>query len=212
MWHWFVKGGPVMWPLLAASLVSLSVVLERCVFLWRQRRKEQPGAVKAVLRAVEAGNLDEAVAVSRRSEDPVTATLLSGIAGKDQSLSHALLVGAGEALAPFNRGITALDTIVTLAPLLGLLGTVTGMIRAFGLLGEHELGAPVAITGGVAEALIATAFGLAVAIWSLIPLNVLCAYRERVKRRIELAGTALELLLAPESSRRLRDEDPIYRG
>ena len=212
MIHWFLKGGPVMWPLLATSLVSLSVVLERCVFLWRQRRRERPEVAKAMLRAVEAGHIDEAIAMGRRSEDPVAATLLSGITGRDKALSNALLVGAGEALAPFNRGIAALDTIVTLAPLLGLLGTVTGMIRAFGLLGERELGAPVAITGGIAEALIATAFGLAVAIWSLIPFNVLYACRERIKQRIELAGTALELLLAPELSRRLPDEDPIYRS
>ena len=88
-----------------------------------------------------------------------------------------------------------LDTIITLAPLLGLLGTVTGLIRSFGLLGAQELDAPAAITGGIAEALIATAFGLAIAIVALIPFNYLNARLEEARHEIEDASTHLELLL-----------------
>lgn len=204
MYALFVKGGPIMWPLLVTSLVALSVVIERSVFLWRQRRMAQPKLVAAILDAVEKGRLNEAMSLGEHAEDPVANTLVHGLAGRDKSLTNALVVGACEELKPFSRGIAALDTIVTLAPFLGLLGTVTGMIRAFGLLGEQELGAPIAITGGIAEALIATAFGLAIAILSLIPLNVLRHTYERTKQRIELAGTKLELLLT--------DENPSYRS
>ena len=98
----------------------------------------------------------------------------------------------------FNRGLSILDTSITLAPLLGLLGTVTGMIHAFGLLGTQELNAPVAITGGIAEALIATAFGLGIAILSLIPFNFLNSQAEQARHEIEDAGTRLELLLHPK--------------
>ena len=212
MYALFVKGGPIMWPLLATSLVALSVVIERSRFLWRQQRRAQPELVTAILRAVEDGRIDVAVRMGRHARDPVAATLVRGLAGRDQSLSTALLVGASEELRPFGRGIPALDTIVTLAPFLGLLGTVTGMIRAFGLLGERELEAPIAITGGIAEALIATAFGLAIAALSLIPLNVLHACRERMKQSLELAATKLELLLAPTAASRTPDADPVYRA
>ena len=217
MYALFIKGGPVMWPLLLTSLVALSVVIERSVFLWRQRHRAQPELVTAILRAVEAGRLDEAVNLGENARDPVANTLLHGLVGRQKSLSNALLLGACEELKPFSRGIAVLDTIVTLAPFLGLLGTVTGMIRAFGLLGEQELGAPLAITGGIAEALIATAFGLAIAILSLIPLNVLHASYERMKQRIEMAATKLELLLAPQTAAadatlsRAPDENPVYR-
>lgn len=208
----FVKGGPIMWPLLATSLVSLSIVIERCAFLWRQRRKAQPKLVAAILEAAEKGRMDEAMSLGEYAEDPVANTLLHGLAGRDKSLTNALIVGACEELRPFSRGIAVLDTIVTLAPFLGLLGTVTGMIRAFGLLGERELAAPIAITGGIAEALIATAFGLAIAIVSLVPLNVLRGVYERMKQRIELAATKLELLLSrgPEERERIADENPVY--
>ncbi len=79
-----------------------------------------------------------------------------------------------------------------MAPLLGLLGTVTGMIHSFGLLGDEELGAPAAITGGIAEALIATGFGLAVAILALIPFNFLNARLEQVRHDLSDAASQLE--------------------
>jgi biopolymer transport protein ExbB len=88
-----------------------------------------------------------------------------------------------------------LDTVITLAPLLGLLGTVTGMISSFGIVSEAGLGQPHAITGGVAEALIATATGLAVAILTLVPYNYFRARAETVTDLIEERATHLELLL-----------------
>jgi biopolymer transport protein ExbB len=93
------------------------------------------------------------------------------------------------------RALPALDTIVTLSPLLGLLGTVTGMIAAFGVMSTSGLGQPHAITGGVAEALIATAAGLGVAIVTLVPYNYFSARAERTLDEIEAHGTRLEVIL-----------------
>ena len=194
MYVLFLKGGPMMWPLLAASLIALSVVIERAAFLWRQQRNAQPALAAAMLRHVEEGRIDQAVNVGGQARDPVAATLVHGLIGREKSLANALVIGACEAIAPFQRGIGILDTIVTLAPFLGLLGTVTGMVRAFGLLGQQELDAPMAITGGIAEALIATAFGLAIAITALIPFNGLNALFEKTRHRLESAGTRFELM------------------
>jgi biopolymer transport protein ExbB len=102
---------------------------------------------------------------------------------------------ASRELNRFNRGLSILDTVITLAPLLGLLGTVTGMIRAFSLLGGQELGAPTAITGGIAEALIATAFGLLIAIIALLPFNFLNAKMEEARHEIEDAASRMDALL-----------------
>ena len=197
----FLKGGPIMWPLLCTSLVALTVVFERLLFLLRERSRRKPEAIEGILGKVEQGDMPGAIAAGNRSEDFVARTLVYALEHRERSLSSALLRAANGELKRFNRGLTILDTIITLAPLLGLLGTVTGMIHAFGLIGG-ELDAPTAITGGVAEALIATAFGLGIAITALIPFNYLNARLEEARLEIQDAATHLELLTSkPESAK-----------
>jgi biopolymer transport protein ExbB len=191
----FLKGGPIMWPLLVTSLVALTVVIERLIFILRERGKRQPDTVERILSLVEQGKSAAAVQAGQGSADFVARTLTYALEHREKSLSNALLRAANQELARFNRGLTVLDTIITLAPLLGLLGTVTGMIHAFGLLGASELGAPAAITGGIAEALIATAFGLGIAIVALIPFNYLNSRLEEARHELEDAASHLELLL-----------------
>jgi biopolymer transport protein ExbB len=191
----FIKGGPVMWPLLITSLVALTVVIERLFFIYHERRKRQPDVVEGILARVEQEDISGALQTGEASSDFVARTLTYALTHREKSLSNALLRAANLELKRFNRGLATLDTIITLAPLLGLLGTVTGMINAFGLLGGQELDAPAAITGGIAEALIATAFGLAIAIVSLIPFNYLNGRLEEARHEIEDAATLLELLV-----------------
>jgi len=209
MYSLFLKGGPIMWPLLIASVVAMATAIERVLFLLNQMEEAQPELVREILLHVEAGEVAEALRKGQRSQDPAVKTLMVGLLHRNGALSGALVRAASREMEAFSRGVATLDTVVTLAPLLGLLGTVTGMIRAFGLLGMKELEAPVAITGGVAEALIATAFGLTIAILSLIPLNILNSYCAKTKRRIEQAATELELLLVPAGWKSLPYEDPV---
>lgn len=187
-----------MWPLLITSLVALTVVIERLIFIVRERSRRQPEVVDAILTNVERGNPDKAQEVGKNSEDFVAKVLVYALEHRADSLSNAILRQAGQELKRFNRGLAALDTIITLAPLLGLLGTVTGMIHAFGLLGG-ELDAPTAITGGIAEALIATAFGLGIAIVALLPFNYLNSRLEEARHEIEDAANHMELLLVKTS-------------
>lgn len=195
MFQLFVKGGPIMWPLLITSIVALTVVIERVIFLVREQKKRNPELVGEILSNCEKGDVDLAVDAGLNSKDYVVRVLIYGLSHKELSFSNALLRAANQELKRFNQGISVLDTIITLAPLLGLLGTVTGMIRAFSLLGGGQLDAPAAITGGIAEALIATAFGLAIAIIALIPFNYLNSKLEEARHEIEDASTHLELLL-----------------
>ena len=195
MFSLFLKGGPIMWPILVASILSLTVVLERFFFVVSEMRKRDQESVEKILLQVKAGETGQALATAHDSEDGIAKVLAYGLGHDEQSLSDALAHAANEQLNRYERGLSILDTIITLAPLLGLLGTVTGMIHAFGLMGASELDAPTAITGGIAEALIATAFGLSVAILSLIPFNWLNANFERKKRQVEHEATQLELII-----------------
>jgi biopolymer transport protein ExbB len=195
----FLKGGPIMWPLLATSIVALTVVLERVFFIVGERLRRDPAGVERIFAAVENGDREGAIRVGRASRDFVAKVLTYALTQPEGSHVNALLRAAGRELKRFNRGLSILDTVITLAPLLGLLGTVTGMIRSFSLLGGAELGAPAAITGGIAEALIATAFGLLIAIIALIPFNFLNSRLEDARHEMEDAASRLDALLRPVS-------------
>ncbi|MGA7212643.1 MAG: MotA/TolQ/ExbB proton channel family protein [Terrimicrobiaceae bacterium] len=192
----FEKGGPIMWPRLVASIVTVTVVIDRLYFIVREYFRRDLRVVREMFEKVERGDLAGAVAVGAVSKDFVARTLTYALTHRDKSVTEALLRAAAWELKRFNRGISILDTVITLAPLLGLLGTVTGMIHSFGLLGGTEIEAPQAIAGGIAEALIATAGGLAVAIVALLPFNYLNAQLERARDHIQDAATHLELHLA----------------
>lgn len=188
----FMKGGLVMIPLLAASLISLTVILERLHF-WRRLRRH--AVDDTVLALVTEGHLENAMQVASRSRHPVARVLHAGLMHKDHAAGTAMEAAAQAELRRLRRYLPVLDTIITLAPLLGLLGTITGMISAFGIVSEAGLGQPQAITGGIAEALIATATGLFIAIMTLVPYNYFLAKAEQLTNRMEEQATRLELLL-----------------
>jgi biopolymer transport protein ExbB len=183
-----------MWPLLAASIVALATVLERLFFLLIEKFRRSPRALEEFFSAVGRGDPERAIQATGKSKYYVVRVLRYALQHKEESLASALLYAQARELKRFQRGLPILDTVITLAPLLGLLGTITGMMGSFSLLGG-ELSSPVAITGGIAEALIATAFGLGIAITSLLPFNFLNAKMEQARQEIEAAATQLEMLV-----------------
>src|SRR2546430_10148268 len=161
----FRKGGPIMWPILIVSIVGLTVVIER-IFWWGGRWfRRDPKRIEKVFTAIENGDVAEASRLSRGSRDPVLRMMWNGLNHQHASLQGALQVAAGIEIKRAGRFLVVMDTLVTLAPLLGLLGTITGLIKSFSFLGNEEL-AVQAVTGGIAQALIATALGLGIAIFS----------------------------------------------
>ena len=196
LFHIFEKGGPIMWPLLFASILALGTVIERVIFLISEKRKRDAKAMDEFFAAVERGDIEGATRISNASKFYVLCALGYALAHKETSLASAMMSAQAQELKRYRRGIPILDTVITLAPLLGLLGTVTGMMGSFSLIGG-DLSAPGAITGGIAEALIATAFGLGIAITSLLPFNFLNTRTEDARYEIESAATQLELLVHP---------------
>lgn len=199
IFHIFEKGGPIMWPLLLASILALGAVLERVVFLAREKVKRDPRALEQFLAAVSRGDIDGALAIANTTRFFVVRALAYALGHREQSLANALLYAQAQELKRFGRGVSILDTVITLAPLLGLLGTVTGMMGSFSLIGG-DLSAPGAITGGIAEALIATAFGLGIAITALLPFNYLNTRMDEARHEMESAATQLELLVMQSES------------
>jgi len=193
------KGGLVMIPLGICSILALAVVIERAI-----RWLRLGGALEAdrLLATASRGDWEEAARLGETSASPVARVLAAGLRHSGRAVALAMQAAAQDELAQLRRYLPLLDTVITLAPLLGLLGTVTGMIRAFGIMAQAGLNQPTAITGGVGEALVATATGLAVAIGALVPYNFFQRRAEAMTETIERYGSRLELVLAEAPSAR----------
>ena len=192
----FQEGGPVMWPILITGIVAVAVVGERTVWWWRESRKRDPQKLEQLFAALEHGDFRNASTLSKDSEDPIIRMIWHGMNHFHSSLQGALQVAAGVELQKAGRFLTVMDTLVTLAPLLGLLGTVSGIFRTFLSLGGANMeGATSQITGGIGEALIATMCGLAIAILALIPFNYFTRKVAQLQFELESAATNVEVMV-----------------
>lgn len=192
----FLAGKEIMWPILLLSFVLITVVVERLLFIMRENSSREPEVVEKMLESVERRDIEGALAIGSKSKDYLAKILVYSLSNRDYSLSNAFVRASGQELSRFSQGMATLDTCITAAPLLGLLGTVTGMMRTFGSLAGGDIAAQAAnITGGVAEALIATMCGLGLAILGLFPYNYLNARAEQAKQEVADVSHALEILL-----------------
>jgi biopolymer transport protein ExbB len=195
----FLHGGPIMWPLLVTAIVALAAVIERTVWWIRQAARRSPLVLDQVLGHLERGEAEEASRVARTSEDPILRMIYHGLNHVHSSLQGAMQMAAGIELERAGRFLAVLDTIITLAPLLGLLGTVTGIMHSFKFVGNEDLAA-VKVSGGIAEALIATACGLSIAMFSLIPFNYFHRRVERLRFELETQATNVEIMLEKQKA------------
>src|SRR5690348_17859866 len=193
---YFLAGGPVMWPILVTAIVAVAVVGERIFWWGRESLKRDPQRLEQLFGAIENGDFRGAAQLSKDSKDPVIRMIWHGMNHYHSSLQGALQVAAGVELQKAGRFLTVMDTLVTLAPLLGLLGTVSGIFRTFLSIGNATVeGATGQITGGIGEALIATMCGLAIAIISLIPFNYFSRKLAQLQFELESAATNVEVMV-----------------
>lgn len=190
-----IKGGPVMIPLLALSILGVAVSLERIWYLAKTRADTEE-LVDDVKLCLQEGKVLEAMQLLKKTPGPVAAIFAEGIAysdrPKEELKEHLEEVGQDE-IFKMERGLGLLSAIVTIAPLLGLLGTVTGIIRSFRVLGAFQgVSSPAALSVGIAEALITTAAGLIIAIPMMAVHSWLSSMIERRVR--EMSRGALELI------------------
>lgn len=193
---YFEAGGPIMWPILITAIVAVAVVGERTFWWLRESGRRDPATLEKLFASIENGDFRQAAELSRGSKDPVIRMIYHGMNHFHSSLQGALQVAAGVELQKAGRFLTVMDTLVTLAPLLGLLGTVAGIFRTFLSLGDATVeGATGQITGGIGEALIATMCGLAIAILALIPFNYFTRKHTQLQFELESAATNVEVMV-----------------
>ena len=197
---YLLRGGFMMYPLLLSALVALTVIIERLFLLLFRYPSEQSLTREVIsgLRTVSNGSLHERFnAVLKKlhnSKTPVASVLETGLQDVSAPAEETELSMQNRAemwIPTLERRLDVLDTIITAAPLMGLLGTITGMMSSFQVLSDKGVNEPNAITGGVAEALIATATGLVIALCCLVAYNFLNNRVKRIIFEMESAGAQL---------------------
>lgn len=170
MFELIKAGGWVMWPLILCSIAALAIIAER---LWTLQKKSvmPPALLGQVQQWLERKELDESRLTLLRESSPLGRVLAAGLANRQHAhevLKESIEDAGRHILPELDRYLNTLGTIAAIAPFLGLLGTVLGMIEMFGGIGSHGLGDPSIVASGISQALVATASGLAVAIPSLM--------------------------------------------
>ena len=204
----FIKGGPIMWPLLIVSIIAFGSVIERSAWWLSESRKREDDKLDKVYSALSDGDYETASRMAEGSGDPRLRVIYRGLHHAQSSLFGAMQVQAGVELQRSGRFQSVMDTAITLAPLLGLLGTVTGIMHSFNFVGNEELAAA-KVSGGIAEALIATAGGLGVAIFTLVPFNYFSGRISRLQFELENAMTNTEVLV--DSAKKKGYDTQIWR-
>jgi biopolymer transport protein ExbB len=190
----FQKGGYVMYPLLACSVIALTFSIERLLFWIKEKRARNTKLLIDIMKVAETGRYDNALRLGSKSKDHVIRVICNGLAHIEFSMINALEMAAGDEISRMKRGLVVLDTIITMAPLLGILGTVIGIIQSFDMLGQMGIEDPKSVTVGIAQALITTAAGLTIALTTLVPYNYFVFCVEKATRNLEKYTTSLEIL------------------
>lgn len=185
-----IKGGWLMIPLGICSILAVAIIIEKLITLKIMEKQTERFTRKALKILESNGNrkIDRIIALCEMTPSSLSRILQAGIGkiGKEKEEIKEAIEDAGASEIPYiEKRLKILGTIVTISPLLGLLGTVMGMIKAFNVISAQGVGNPGALAGGISEALITTAVGLSIAIPSLVFYNYFIHRSERLTRTLE---------------------------
>lgn len=195
---YFIDGGPVMWPILFCMLAALTVIAERILWWATHIRRTSPRRLNHVFQLITEGRFAEALSESTDPSDPFLSTIHEGLKNAHSSLLGAMQLRASDELEQAGKRLWLLSTFITMAPLLGLIGTVVGIMQSFAFLGVDELTAE-GVSGGITKALITTACGMGIAIACLLPYNYFNSRLSQLRTRLERTINHVELIV--ESAR-----------
>jgi biopolymer transport protein ExbB len=194
MMQFFTDGGPVMYPLLACSILVLTVIIERTIFWLTIDLGRDQKLLDEIMELCRTGDWESVRHKVSGTKDYIIRVLVSGILHRQFSMIKAMEAAAVEEIKQMRRYMGVLDTMITVAPLLGILGTVLGIIDSFEVMGTAGIEHPRLVTAGIAQALITTATGLGIAIFSVFPFNFFNSRVERAAMTMEKYATSLEIV------------------
>lgn len=184
----FEKGGFLMYPIFICSLIAITIFFERMFFLKSIKTKTKRFVLR-VKNLVKKGSIELAISACRKSPTPISEIMLAGLMkfgrGRDE-MKEAIEDSANQEIPVLERNLSTLSTIGNITPLLGLLGTVFGMVKAFNVIAVMGVGKPEALAGGISEALLTTAFGLSIAIPTIVVYNYLSHRVDKLIREMEI--------------------------
>lgn len=210
MWEFMQKGGPIMWPILLCSVIAFAIVIERLIRL-RQEQIDTKSFMIQISKSLKRNKIMEALDLCERTGGPIAAILKAGILKHDRSrheIREAIEDASIHEVPRLERNLPVLSTVAQVAPLLGLLGTVTGLVKAFQVIESKATVLnpvnPGDLAGGIWEALLATTFGLCVAIPTYVAYNYLVSRVDGFVLDMERSATDLINLLGER-----RDENEV---
>lgn len=187
--EWFQQGGVVMWLLLLTSFISTVVTLERLFVWFKYYVNKEANLVDECFALLEKKETSKALLFCKKNEGTTLNMLAEGIRALPFDPSNKIQIFAEKQLSYMSKGQTLLDTVITMAPMLGILGTVFGIIDSFNILSLEGVDDPTAVIGGIAKALISTAAGLIVALLALLPYNLFRSFIRKFILNLESVGT-----------------------
>jgi biopolymer transport protein ExbB len=211
----FEKGGFLMYPIFICSLIAVTIFFERMFYLKSVKTKSNRFVLR-VKNLVKKGSIELAISACRKSPTPISKIMLTGLIkfgqGRDE-MKEAIEDSANQEIPVLERNLSTLSTIGNITPLLGLLGTVFGMVKAFNVIAVMGVGKPEALAGGISEALLTTAFGLSIAIPTIVVYNYLSHRVDKLIREMEVNCVDLvDLLTYQETSHSKVIRDNNNRG
>jgi len=202
MWIWIQKGGPIMYVIIGCSIIALTIVVERLLHLYMARANTKP-FMQGVTNALRKNRIKESIDLCTQASGPLATILKAGILRHDRSrveIKEAIEDAGLHEIPKLEKNIHVLATIAHISPLLGLLGTVLGMVKAFQVIQEKATALypvnPADLAGGIWQALITTVAGLAVAIPTFVAYNFLVRRVESIVLDMERNSTDLVNILS----------------
>jgi len=206
MFELFNKGGFLMYPIFFSSLLAIAIFFERMFFLKSIKTSTRKFGNR-ISDLIRKGNINFAISACRKNFTPISQIILAALlkhGNSREEIKEVIEDTARHEITILERNLPILATIGNIAPLLGLLGTVFGMIKAFQVVSVVGVGNPEALAGGISEALLTTAFGLSVAIPTIVAYNYLA---HRVDRQIkEMESTCVEILELLSNNKEVKEE------
>jgi len=194
VYEYFIQGGIFMWPLLFFSLLALTIIIERSIVFHKAKINVNEFLTKVRKALLVNRNVKEAIKVCEQYRGPVASVVKAGLLryGHDrEDIEKTIENAALYELDRLEKRLGGLATTANVAPMLGFLGTVSGMIKSFGTLATSGLSNPGAVAAGISEALITTAAGLIIAIPAQLAYNWFTTKVTRFVRDIETASNML---------------------